>query len=152
MLSFNDKYIQIQHYTEYGDPDGIVIESRDNIEGIDSRYKYARAIEFLHMSKFKNTQLDRALTISQTNTWKYKLLSKFKGKDNVLALKHEDQNTYYGKINDIDKEFIKIETVGSIGELEGFYTMRIRDLLSLHINSVEGTKRNTISKREKASS
>lgn len=150
VLNYSDKLIQIQHFTEYGKPDGIVVERISNIEGVDSNYKYADAIEYLYQLNYNHEKLVKEINLSNSDSWQSKTLKRFKGTDDVLSVKHEDENTYYGKVEDVDTEFVKLYTVGSIGESEGSYTMRLADIISIQIGSVESIKRNALLKRNKA--
>ncbi len=149
VLNYNDKLVQIQHFTENGKPDGIIVERISNIEGVDSNYNYADAIEYLCQLNYKSEKLVQEIKLPNSDSWQSIILNKFKGTDDVLSLKHEDENTYYGKIEDVDTEFVKLFTVGNIGESEGSYTMRLNDIISIQIGSVESIKRNELLRRYK---
>lgn len=148
ILNNNERFVQIQHFSEYGEPDGIVLESFNNIEGLDHEDSYSNAIEYLFKTNYKGYKLNRTLELSNTKNWKHNALKLYKAKDMVLAVKHEDENTYYGKVSYIDQDSVTITTIESIGQMEGKYTIRLSQILSIHINSIEGRKRNLLSKRK----
>ncbi len=148
VLNFNDKIAQVQHFTEYGAPDGILIVALENIEGIDSNYNYADAIEYLFKLNHKSDSLEKGIELPNSDLWQSEILLKFEGKKDAIGLIHDDENTYYGRIEKIDKEFVKLKTLGTIGESEGFYTMRIQDIKSIRINNAEAIKRNSLSERK----
>lgn len=148
ILKNNEQFVQIQHFSEYGQPDGVVLESFNNIEGIDHEDHYSRAIEYLFKTNYRGYELNNAIKLSISKNWKYNVLKLNKAKDMVLAVRHEDENTYYGKVCHIDKKSFTIRTIDPVGQMDGKYTMRLAQILSIHINSIEGRKRNLLSKRK----
>ena len=139
---FNETLIQIQHFSESGQPDGIIIEKIENIESIDSEDKYSTAFQYLIENYEKINQIEPIqIELPNSENWQYEFLKKTEKTDNILTMEFEGDFTIYGKINNLDSENAKIEAIGNIGDVDGYSTYRLKDIKAIRINNVESIKR-----------
>jgi hypothetical protein len=141
IIDFNETLIQIQSYSESGQPDGIIIEKTENIESIDSDDQYSAAFQYLIGKQDKMVIKPNKIELPNSESWQYDLLKKYKLTNQILSLEFEEDFTIYGKITDLDSELVKIETIGRLGELDGFSSYRLNDIKAIGIDNIESIKR-----------
>jgi hypothetical protein len=139
---FNENLIQIQHFSESGMPDGLILEKIENIESIDTDDDYSLAFQYLieNQEKFKGSDSIPA-DCPDSEDWQYDFLKKYKGSDQVLALEFADDYSVYGRINDLDPEMIKIKTISKEGNPDGYSIHKVADITAIRLGSIEAVKR-----------
>lgn len=141
IVDFNETLIQIQSYSESGQPDGIIIEKIENIESIDSDDQYSAAFQYLIGKQDKIISKPNKIELPNSESWQYDFLKKYKLTNQILSLEFDEDFTIYGKITDLDSELVKIETIGRLGDLDGFSSYRLNDIKAIGIDNIESMKR-----------
>lgn len=141
IIDFNENLVLIQHFTEFGQTDGLVLEKIENIESIDSDDNYSSTFQYLIESQNDIKTESKNIDLPNSENWQYDFLERFKITNQIISLEFEDDFTIYGEIENLDSEFIKIKTVGNLGDLDGHSTYRLSDITAIRIDNVESTKR-----------
>lgn len=144
IIDFNENLVVFQHFTEYGQTDGLVLEKIENIESIDSDDKYSSLYQYLiERQNDINIELKK-IDLPTSKNWQYDFLEKFKNTDQIISVEFEGDVTIYGEIENLDSEFIKIKTIGFLGDLDGFSTYRVSNVTAIRIDNVESIKRKVL--------
>ena len=138
---FNDDLVLVQHFTEYGEMDGLILGKIEDIESVDSSSDYCSAIQYL--AEYKNSSNDECnnLDLPDSDNWRFDFLDKFKKTDRIIAVEFVGDYTIYGIINDLDTEFLTLRGVGQIGDLNGFSTYRLSNIKAIMIDNFESLNR-----------
>ena len=138
---FNDNLVLVQHFTEYGEMDGLILVRMEDIEILESNDDYCLAIQFLAEYKNNINEIYKNIDLSNLENWQFDFLNKFKNTDKIIAIEFEGDYTIYGIIEDLDVKFITLKTVGQIGDLDGFSTYRLSNIKALMIDNFESLNR-----------
>ncbi|MBN2730162.1 MAG: hypothetical protein JXR53_13135 [Bacteroidales bacterium] len=144
ILDFNETLIQIQHYSESGQYDGVIIEKIENIESIDSEDEYSAAFQYLIERQNKFTNKTNKIELPNSDCWQFDFLRDYKLTNQILSFDFDMDYTIYGKIVDLDSEFVKLETIERLGELDGFSSYRLNDIKAISIDNIESMKRKAL--------
>ncbi len=141
IVDFNNDFIIIQHFSKHGLADGFILEKTENIESLDIDNNYSKSFQKL-ASKIENNYNDISiLEIPTTENWQYELLSKQELKKKAVDISFTEDFTICGKIMEIDSDFVKIEPIEDLGELDGYSIYRLEDIDSIRLDSLELIKR-----------
>ncbi len=141
ITNFNDYLVLIQHFTDYGQADGIVIEKIENIESIDNNDNYSSSFQYLIENQNNLDQKQYYSDLPNFENWQYDLLKRFNKVDQIVSLEFDEDIVIFGNIKDLDYEYIKLQTIGNLGDIESISTYRITDIASIRIDSEESIKR-----------
>jgi hypothetical protein len=153
ITDFNEKFIQIQHFSKSGQPDGLILEKIANIESIDTEDDYSLAFQYLIENQDKLIEIKpEKFELPNSENWQYDFLEKYKMTNQIISMEFEDDFTIYGKINELDLEIVKIETIGDLGDLDGFGNYKINDIKTIRLENIESIKRRLLSEWRKKKS
>jgi hypothetical protein len=136
---YDETNIVFNHYTKFGKLDGIVIESISNIEQIEYENEYLNCIQYL-IDNTETLNGDRfpPIVTSSADNWCATLLEEYVGrKDCIFSLKVSGDNFATGFILWCDNEYVAINKLDYIGNLEGKCIYKIEDISSVRINDLE---------------
>jgi len=137
IVDFSSDFLIIQHFSKHGLADGFVLEKMENLESVDIEDKYSQTFQRL-ISKTKNNYNDSSLVKMPTSdNWQHEFLSNCQSKELTVAVDFEDDFSIVGRIAEVDTDYVNIETIGKLGELDGFSIYRISDIESIRVNSLE---------------
>ena len=138
---FNDDFIQLRHYTSYGELDGVAIERIADIERIDINDEYLNSLKIMieHKEKIRDIKIkSRIFEELDEDNWQYVGLKPFENDDNILASIQINHDSFYqGFVLKIDEDFIKFEIIGNDGNSEGKSLFKLSDINSIKINDLE---------------
>lgn len=130
---YNDTIIQIRHFDEYGNNDGIIIEQIENIESIDLDSEYVKTFNFITRNKNNFDHLQNISVFYNTDKWRYDYLNDSKEMQSIISLEFNRDFVIYGIIIELnDQEFI-IEGIGKLGEVEGKTIYKMENISSIKI-------------------
>ncbi|SNR37186.1 hypothetical protein [Lutibacter flavus] len=139
----NEELFSLQHFTNYGSPDGILIEQIENIESIDFDNEFSKTMEYLikHQNEiYKEPQID--LEITDEDNWQFEILDSQLGlKDRIITIQINGDKFYSGIIEWIDEGHLVLNKVGEAGQDEGKSIFIIDDINTIQINNLENRKR-----------
>jgi len=98
VLDYNEEFIELKHYTKYGDIDGIAIERISDIERIDIEDDHLKAIAILIK---KNEQINKVEFKSRIfdeldkDNWQFICLKPYEKDKDVLASIQVSSDNYY---------------------------------------------------------
>lgn len=142
---FNDEFVQIRHYTKYGDPDGTVIEKIADIERIDLNDKYLKTLRYIIENKesLKNSVLkSRVFDELHYDNWQFISLKPYeKDKDVMIYLQINNNNYYHGFVEEIDDYYLKFDSIDDDGGSEGISLFKLEDVNTIKINGLESRRR-----------
>jgi hypothetical protein len=152
VLNLNEELVSIQHYTEFGKPDGIIVEQLDNIKSVDYDDDYAKAMHYLIENA---AQIDQEtsikLDLSFQENWQISLLKQLVGTNNIVRVEIKGSEYYSGFILTFSKFDFILQRIGDRGEDEGKSLYRIEDLTAIRINDIENRKKALLHKWRKTS-
>jgi len=136
---YNEEFIELKHYTKFGDVDGIAIERISDIERIDIEDDHLKAIAVLIK---KNEQIKKAEFKSRIfdeldkDNWSFVSLKPYeKDKDVLVSIQVNNDNYYQGFVVEMDSDYLRFEIIDTDGVSEG------ECLFKLQINDFECRKR-----------
>ncbi len=138
---FTENLVLIQHFTEFGQSDGFIIEKIENIESIDNDDNYSSAHQYLIENQNDIKRESIKIDIPTSENWQHDILEIFINNNQIISMDFEGDFTIYGEIESLDSEFIKIKTVGYLGYLDGYSTYRLNDIIAIRIDNIESIKR-----------
>ena len=152
VIDYNDDIVQFQHYTEYGQLDGVGLEEVSQIERIDFNDEYTDAINFLikNQDKLQEPQFkNRFFEDLAEDDWQTLALTPYLNEKNFLISIEVNQDfTYRGFIEQINEYNFTFRSIGNLGENKGLSMFKFEDVSSLKINDLECRKRFLLHKRK----
>ena len=142
---FNSEFIQLRHYTKYGELDGVAIEKIVDIERIDIEDEYLKALKIIieNKGKIKNIQT-RSRIFDELNheNWQFVSLKPYEKDTNFLvSIQINNDNFYNGFVLGIDDYFLKFEMINNSGNSDGSCLFKLEDVTSIKINDLECRRR-----------
>ena len=139
---FNDEIVRIKHFTEYGKDDGIVFERIENIENIEYDEDYYESLQYL-------VEINEKLEKSNINgfkytfvgNWQFDILKMFVGKEIVVVIENYKKEKILGIVNRVTEHELVLNTIGNLGQDEGFSFYRLKDISSIQPDDLECRKR-----------
>jgi hypothetical protein len=150
VIDYNEDFVQLQHYTQYGKPDGSIIEKIDNIESIDYNDDYANSLQYIIDNTIELDKEDEIIqSLPSKENWQFKYLSEHLNKDNrVVRITLKEDVTYCGFVTKIDQETVVMNLIGKLGEDQGYSMFKLVDISCVRINDIENRKRLLLSRRK----
>jgi len=149
-----DDFIIFQHFTKYGEPDGLIIEKIENIQSIDFNNDYAKVMAYLIASKGKiEQQEDISIEIHHAHTWQTDILEPFiNSKDRIVQIQVNRDSFYSGFVEWVNDENLVLRLVGNNGQDKGKSIFRTEDINTIRINSKDNRRRMLLYKWRKSTS
>jgi len=148
---YNENFVELKHYTKYGDIDGIAIERISDIERIDIEDDHLKAMAILIEKNSKIKQIEfksRVFDELEEDNWQYISLKPYEKDKNVLvSIQVSDDNFYKGFVIEVDSNFMKFEIIDTDGISEGKCLFKLQDINSIKLNDFECRKRLLIYKQ-----
>lgn len=142
---FNEDYLQIWDYTNFGEQDGLVVENISNIERISFEENYLISLQFVidNYSEIKNDKHKyKHFNNLAAEDWQYECLINYKGDDTVLASIQINQDSFFqGFVLDINEEFLIFKVIDSLGRIEETCIFKVDDINAIKINDLNCRKR-----------
>ena len=144
IVDFNDSIFIMQQVSTYGLPDGLLIESIDNIESFEmSEYEKSYQYLFENADKIK-PQTISSLKLPKGDNWKYDLLKVLFAQKKVITIQLTSENAIVtGFIVDLDEKYLHFHMISNIGEDQGKIIYNLTDISTFTIDELESRKRNT---------
>jgi len=145
VIDYNDDTFQMQHYTKFGEKDGITVDEISKIERIDFDDKYLNSINYLITKQAElkeNIHKNRFFEDLLGDEWQVLALTPYLNEKNFLiSLSISGDATYRGFVNRIDDYSFIFKCVGELGEDKGSSLFKFEDVFSMKINDLECRKR-----------
>jgi len=142
VLDFNDKVVQLQHFTEYGIEDGIVLEPIENIENVEIDDDYYKSLQILVQ---QNQKLEiKNIVDSKYNiegNWRYNILKTFVGKPIIIVIENHKREKICGFVTKLTEQEILLNPIGLQGIDEGLSLYKLDDIYSIQPDDLECRKR-----------
>lgn len=142
---YNQEFIELKHYTKYGDVDGLAIERISDIERIDIQDKHLKAMTVLIE---KNDQLrkmelkSRMFDDLNEENWQFISLKPYELDRGVLvSIQVNSDNFYQGFVMKLGLDFLKFEIIDEDGFSDGVCLFKLKDINSIKLNDFECRKR-----------
>jgi hypothetical protein len=142
VVDYNSEIVIIQHFTRHGMKDGLIVESIENIESIDSDDDYSLAFEYLTSNHDKlNIQSTANIPLNYSSDWKVDILTFCKTNKILIAIGLTNDSLISGFVKDLNDETVEIRCIGKLGETEALSYYRIEDIETIRVESMEDRKR-----------
>jgi hypothetical protein len=142
ILDYNDVVVQIKHFSEYGNDDGISIQKIDNIGNIEFEEDYSAAIQYLIQN---NTDLDKSnipdFKYDFSDNWRYKILSLFLVQKIIIVIENYKLEKICGFVHKLTENELILKPIGKLGEDEGYSLYKLSDINSIQPDDLECRKR-----------
>ncbi|MBR9860858.1 hypothetical protein GYB22_08945 [bacterium] len=132
---FNEDFISFEHYSEFGDRDGLIVEGIDNISDIQIDTEYLKGLSYLiaHPDAL-NFKVPKLAAMIKLEAWPFDLLNQFLNNwDYILALE-TTEDRFVGIITQVDEFSIKLQLINENGYPNGTQVIRSEDIANLKIN------------------
>ena len=152
--ALTDEFIIFQHFTGYGEPDGLIVEKIENIQSIDFDDDYVKVMAYLleHNAQMEQPE-EIDIQIHHTHTWQTDVLEPFIGnKNRIIQIQVNRDSFYSGFVEWVNDENVVLRLVGKNGEDKGKSLFRTEDINTIRINSKENRRRMLLYKWRKATS
>ena len=141
--NYNEEIIMLQHYTKYGQPDGLLVESIENIESIDFNNEYSESMEYIILNSDKLNQDFSNIDISsKIENWPIDAIKEAKGNTNIiLSIQINKDEIYYGFVEDINETNIKLKLIDQLGKVHKMSIFKIEDISTVKFNCLSSRRR-----------
>lgn len=153
VIDYNETLINIQHFTNYGKPDGKIITQIGNIQSVDFDDEYAKAMQIvIDYSKEIEKEENFDFVLPQNENWDFEIIKSLEGNFNIVSSIEISNSDYYsGFIVEVSESDFVLRCVGKMGEDEGLVLYKIEDVTGFRINDIDNRKRCLLYKWRKAS-
>jgi len=138
---YNNEFVQLKHFTKYGELDGVAIEKIAQIERIDIEDDYLKSMKVIiaRKSELQTKPLkSRIFEELDENNWQFVCLKPYENEKNILvSIQINSDSFYQGYVIEINTEFLKYEIIGDSGQNEGLSLFKLDDVTSVKINDLE---------------
>jgi len=136
-------FMIFQHFTKYGESDGLIIEKIEHIQSIDFDDDYSKVMTHLIENKGEVEQLeDISIDIHHAHTWQTDILEPLIGsKDRIVQIQVNRDSFYSGFVEWVNEENLVVRLVGNNGEDKGKSIFRTEDINTIRINSKDNRRR-----------
>lgn len=138
---YNNEFIQLKHFTKYGELDGVIIEKISQIERIDIEDDYLKSMKVIIKRKEElQTKPLKSRIFEELNedNWQFVCLKPYEKEQNILvSIQINSDNFYQGYVIEVNDEFLKYEIIGNAGESEGLSLFKLDDVTSVKIHDLE---------------
>lgn len=143
VIDFNEELIQLQHFTKYGKPDGIIIELVSTIESIDFDDDYSKAMKYIiENNSLLDKQSNQTLKLNDSEDWQLETLQQLEGnKDVLVSVEMNNEQYYTGFLLVVSETDFVMNCIGKMGENEDKVIYRIEDVTAIRINDMDDRKR-----------
>lgn len=143
IVDFNENLITIQHFTNYGKKDGLIIVQYQDIKSVDFNDDYAKAMQcVIDYSDQLDKEDETILTISDYEYWQFEILHQLEGNyEKVISVEISGSDYFSGFIQEVSEVDFILHCVGKLGEDEGTVVYRIEDVTGFKINDIDNRKR-----------
>ncbi len=147
-------FMIFQHFTKYGEADGLIIEKIDHIQSIDFDDDYSQVMDYLVKDKAKAEQLENIdIEIHHAHTWQTDILEPLIGNKNQIIQIQVNRDSYYtGFVEWVNDENLVLRLVGNNGQDKGKSIFRTEDINTIRINSKDNRRRMLLYKWRKSTS
>ena len=140
ILQINEEAILLEHYTEYGEPDGFVVEKIENIESIELDDDYLNGLDFLIQDR-SQLLTESQFKLDESEEWQEILLSNFKNNFQLVRISMNDDRIFCGFILEFDKEFILLNSVDISGMNIGKTLLKTEEIQGFKFADLQCEKR-----------
>ncbi len=150
VINYNSTLVQIQHFSKYGQNDGIVILRIENIESIDFEDEYVDILQYLINNFEEKIKLEfKEIILPDSEDWQTILLKQFEGNGKIVSFEINGSEYYSGLIlHCSDKDFVA-KMIGSRGEIVANAIYKNENITAFKINNIEQRKRLLLFNRHK---
>ncbi|MBA3665293.1 MAG: hypothetical protein H0W61_13935 [Bacteroidetes bacterium] len=143
VVNYDETLVAIKHYTEYGKPDGVMVEQISNIINIDINDDYLISLQYIiNNSKKLDKENEIDIDFSGGEMWQFKILQEnSERKDRIVSLEINRDESFSGFIGKVTVSDFMLKRIGKLGEDEGSVVYRVEDVTSLSINDQDCRKR-----------
>lgn len=143
VIDFNEELVQLQHFTKYGKPDGIIIEQLSTIESIDFDDDYSKAMQYIiENNSLLDKQSNKTLNLNDPEDWQLETLLQLEGnKDVLVSVEMNNEHYYTGFLLVVSETDFVMNCIGKMGEDEDKVIYRIEDVTAIRINDMDDRKR-----------
>ncbi len=141
-----EEFVIFQHFTKYGEPDGLVIEKLESIQSIDFNDDYTNVMQYLiDRNSIKIEEIN--VEIQHAHAWQTDVLEPFIGKKNRIVQIQVNRDSFYsGFVEWVDHENLILRIVGTNGEDKGKSFFRIEDINGIRVNNKNNRRKMTLYK------
>jgi hypothetical protein len=143
IIDFNENLITIQHFTNYGKKDGIIIVQYQDIKSVDFNDDYSKAMQcVIDYSEQLDKEDETILNISDSESWQLEILQQMEGNyEKVISVEINGSDYFSGFIQEVSEYDFILHCVGKLGEDEGTVIYKIEDVTGFKINDIDNRKR-----------
>lgn len=143
VIDYDDAFVQIQHYTKYGKPDGVLLMKIEDITGLDYQDDYAKCLEYVikHVKEL-DKQPSFEANLPNSDNWQHEILEQVLGrKDCIVRVSFEESASYVGFVDELDDEFVLLNYISTTGLDEGYSRYELSEIEDIRVNDLEARKR-----------
>ncbi|UOX33765.1 hypothetical protein LXD69_17240 [Flavobacterium sediminilitoris] len=153
VIDYNETLLKIQHYTNYGKPDGQIIAQISAIQNVDFNDDYAKAMQVvIDYSQELEKEQKLNISLSDNEDWDYHIIKQMEGNSEVITSIEVNNSDYFsGFIIEVSETDFIFNCVGKLGQDEGMVVYKIEDITGFKINDIDNRKRAMLYKWRKNS-
>jgi len=142
---YNEEFIQLKHFTKFGELDGVAIERIADIERLDIADDYLNGMEILIKSKHKIRDIEvrsRIFDDLDDENWQFIALKPYEGdKDVLISIQINNDDYFKGFVISISEGFLKFQIIDNLANSNGISMFKVEDINSIKINDLECRRR-----------
>ncbi len=144
VVDYTFDWVLIQHFSILGLADGLILMQTQNMESLEVNSDYTCSFQKLSTALENNINSIWGVKLPQSENWASEFIAPYLNAKKVIEIIFEDGFGIHGRVAKLDHEFIKFETVGDLGELDGACIYRLENIMTIHIDSLESRKRGSL--------
>lgn len=142
VIDYNETLVLIQHYSKYGQKDGILIWPIDKIQNIDYGNDYISCLQYIIEQVNDQSGIEFTFNLPNHDEWQFDLLVQLEGnQDFFTSTELNGGSLYTGFIHDVTEEDFVISCVSYIGNDEGKSLYKVNEITGFHLDDIDNQKR-----------
>lgn len=142
VLDYNDEMVKIKKYSEYGKPNGVLIEKLSNIENIEFESDYMVAMQYLidHVEVLDDDK-EIDVELNEEKSLTESILKNLEGRKDIVASFRMGDSFYSGFVVNVSDSDFMLHCIAKMGEDDGCTIYKIKEIEAFKINDIEHRKR-----------
>lgn len=153
IIDYSEEFLVIQHFTKYGENDGIIIHPKNQIERIDFNDDYIKSMKYIIENKDiirKSNEIN--IVYTKNENYILNVLKQLSGNNDVIvSFQISNKDFYTGYILEFSDVDFTLNCIGQDGDALGMVLLKIEDVTNIDLDDLDNRKRNVLYKLRKAS-